>query len=109
MVSQNLIEFEKRWTEKCSKIEKSELNEKQAWHISDGFLEEIKTFYKRRDNGDKKDILLLLKEIFNDLDFALQVAISNYRKGHKPSWVEKIFGIKNFNIEFSAIKKVMNN
>jgi len=109
MVCKTLNEFEKRWKEKCSKIEKSELNENQAGHIADRFLDEIIVFHiKSSDKEAQKNGVLLINEIFNDVNLALQIAISNYKKRHGVSFRDKIFGVKNFHMDFNAVKNVIN-
>ena len=109
MVCKTLKEFEKRWKKKVSKIEKSELDESQPKQIFDGFLKEIMVFYHRHLDKDVKGKgVLLMTEIFNDLDLAFQIAISNYNKRHGISWKDKIFGTKHFHADFNAVKNVIN-
>jgi len=109
MVCQTFNDFENRWKEKCLQIGKSELNEFQASTIAEGFLDEIMIFYdecKDKENENKE--VLLMKEIFNDLNLSLQIAISNYKKRYGESIRDKIFGVKHFQIDINALKNVIN-
>ena len=109
MVCNTLQEFEERWKEKISKIEKSEFDENQPKQIFDGFLKEIMIFYHEKlDKENKTQGALLITEIFNDLDLAFQIALSNYNKRHGVSFSDKIFGMKHFNTDFNAVKNVIN-
>lgn len=109
MVCKTLDEFEKRWREKCEKIQKSELDFDQAKYLAEGFSDEVLYFWAYCKNGETRNVLPhVMKELFNDLDLSLQIAISNYKKRHGTTFIEKVFGVKHVNLDFNAVKNQIN-
>ena len=81
---ENLKDFVKRWQEKIKKIKNLSLNEKQAYHIADDFINEasLKFFY----HDSIKDKTLILDQLGHDLFLALFQANNNYKKQFPSFW-----------------------
>lgn len=80
--------FKKRWLEISKELKTKCLEPNQCYNIKIGFLEEV-TFIM----GD--DSLFELMKLSNDLDIALELAISNYNLNkleHKRGWSISLFG-----------------
>ena len=61
----------------------------------------------RKDKGEGYDLFLAMQEITNSLNVSLQIAVSNYERFAKPSFLRKIFGDTfkpEFNIDINAVK-----
>src|SRR3989344_603892 len=92
--------FKNRWVLKADEIKKQEFDNTQCYWIKRCFIEEFTTFAENSVN--RESAFIQLHEISNDLDIALTIAYSNYRKNRHRFLFEslsKLFnGKKDFNL-----------
>jgi len=97
MVCKNLKEFEERWKKITNEIKEKEISITSAGYLNKFFLDEILVFSQyKEDKGKEGKIIQAMIEINNDLHISLAMAIANYEKIHKKSFLEKIFGKEGF-------------
>ncbi len=81
---ENLNDFIKRWQEKIKEIKKMVLNEKQAYHIAEAFINEASLKFFYQDSIKNKS--LILHQLGQDLFLALFQANNNYKKQFPSFW-----------------------
>jgi hypothetical protein len=80
----NLKDFIKRWQEKIKNIKDMKLDNKQAYNIAKGFVDEAYIKFLYQDT--LKDKFTILDQINNDLMFSLFKANNSYKKEFPSFW-----------------------
>lgn len=111
MVCRTIKELETRWERLCNKIEKTKLTREQARIIARSCIDEIMVFgiNKSEKMEGVYDLIQVMSEIVHTLNISPAIAVSNYEEKHGTSLFAKIFGNKEFNIDFNAVKNELNN
>jgi hypothetical protein len=93
MSSESFEEFKKRWAEKSELIKKQSFDRDQCFHISMDLVHEISELNFENLFKREKFTTFDLQKIVNDLDMALEIAYSNFRKEtRRIGFWAKLFG-----------------
>jgi|GEM_PF-3090270 len=88
-IPRKMEKFKERWQEKIEEIKKQSFDKEQCRYIKNIF--EIEKIYFKVDKKTFEVDYFLLQQIETDLDIALEIAFSKFRKEKRGFW-SKIFG-----------------
>lgn len=85
-MTETIEEFRQRWLKKFEEIKLQEFERYQCFNLATLFLDECMLFKAYKDKGSSK-LIPEFNELKTDLDIALEISYSNFRKNHKSWWM----------------------